>query len=92
MKEFPEVMRFSGYKVSVGDLVEGMKLRLNKQQAAKGKGKKKAPPKAPEQPSAPAAEPAPVDATAVRSASARQRLNETGSVDDLVEIMKAYEE
>ena len=92
MKEFPEVMRFSGFKVSIGDMVEGMKLRINKQQAAaKGKGKKKAPPKAPEQPSAPAAEPAPVDMSAARSASARQRLSKTGSVDDLVEIMKAYE-
>ena len=91
MKEFPEVQRFSGFKISIGDMIEGMKLRLNKQQAAKGKGKKKAPPKAPEQPSAPAAEPAPVDLKTARSASARQRLNATGSVDDLVEIMKTYE-
>lgn len=90
MKEFPEVMRFSGYKVSVGDLVEGMKLRVNKQQAATAKSKKrKAPPKAPEQPSAPVAEPAPIDESAARSASARQRFDKTRSVDDLAEILQA---
>tara|TARA_Y100000590_G_scaffold87854_3_gene98584 strand:+ start:815 stop:1738 length:924 start_codon:yes stop_codon:yes gene_type:complete len=89
MKEFPEVMRFPGYKVSVGDIVEGMKVRMARQEE-KAKGRKKAaPPKAPEQPVAPVAEPAPVNETAARSAAARQRFSETGTIDDLANVMAA---
>lgn len=86
-KVFPEVMRFSDYKINIGDMIEGRKLRLDREtQKAKG-NKKTAPPKAPEQPSAPAAEPAPVNESTARSASARKAFSNTGSIDDLARIM-----
>lgn len=91
MKEFPEIQRFPGYKVSIGDLVEGMKTRMAREANGKKgkKGGKVSPAKAPEQPILPAAEPAPMDERTVRSASARQRFNETGTMDDLANLLAA---
>lgn len=88
-KVFPEVMRFSDYKVNIGDMIEGRKLRLDREaQTAKGK-KKTAPPRAPEQPMAPVAEPAPVNQKTARSASARKAFSDSGNIDDLARIMVA---
>jgi hypothetical protein len=88
-KVFPEVQKFSDYKVNIGDMIEGRKLRLNREaQTAKGK-KKTAPPRAPEQPMAPVAEPAPINQKTARSASARKAFSDTGNIDDLARIMVA---
>jgi len=85
IREFPELMTKPNYKLIVGDALVGQAVRLTQ-------GKKPAPvkatPKAPSQPTAPAAEPAPVDPKAARSASARKSFQETGGVDELAEIIK----
>jgi len=87
IKAFPEVQRFSDYKVNIGDWITGRKLRLDREaQTAKGK-KMTAPPRAPEQPMAPVAEPAPVNQQTARSASARKAFSNSGNIDDLARIM-----
>lgn len=85
LRQMPELARFPDYKFVVGDYLQGRAIREAppaKQGVAKGV--KKAPP----QPTTPAAEPAPVDPAAVRSASARQSFQETGGVDELANLIK----
>lgn len=89
LREFPEIQRFPDYKVIVGDVLNGMQQRLAAEQQAKNPKKAAQPKKAPAQPTAPTAEPAPVDESAARSSSARQRFEESGSVEDLANVLAA---
>jgi len=85
MRHMPEVARYPDYKFVVGDYLAGRAARENPVKAkAPAKGVKKAPP----QPTAPTAEPAPIDPVAVRSASAMKAFQESGGVDELANIIK----
>ena len=89
IREFPEVMRFPDYKVVVGDQLMGMMMRRGMEAEAKKAKPKTAPKKAPKQPTAPTAEPAPVDETAARSSAARKAFDDSGDVDDLAKLLAA---
>ena len=89
LRAFPEVQQFPDYKVILGDQITGAIMRKSlEQQAAKPK-KATQPKKAPAQPAAPTAEPAPVNESAARSSSARQRFTDSGSVEDLANVLAA---
>ena len=85
LRQMPELAKFPDYKFVVGDYLAGRELRENppKKQAAAKVTKK-----APSQPTAPSAEPAPVDPAAARSASAMKAFQETGGVDELANLLK----
>tara|TARA_R100000458_G_scaffold48231_1_gene47193 strand:+ start:5486 stop:6544 length:1059 start_codon:yes stop_codon:yes gene_type:complete len=85
LRQMPELAKFPDYKFVVGDYLAGREMRENppKKQAAAKVVKK-----APSQPTAPSAEPAPVDPAAVRSASAMKSFQETGGVDELANLLK----
>jgi hypothetical protein len=88
LRAFPEIQKFPDYKIIVGDTLVGMNVRLGaERQVAKPAPAAKSK-KAPKQPTKPTAEPAPVDESAARSSSARQRFSESGDVDDLKELIK----
>ena len=89
LREFPEIQRFPDYKVIVGDTLMGMQMRLSQEQQAAKPKKATQPKKAPAQPAAPTAEPAPVNESAARSSSARQRFTDSGSVEDLANVLAA---
>ena len=89
LREFPEIQRFPDYKVIVGDTLMGMQMRLTQEQQAANPKKATQPKKAPAQPAAPTAEPAPVNESAARSSSARQRFLDSGSVEDLANVLAA---
>ena len=87
LREFPELQRFPDYQVIVGDTLQGMMMRLSAEQTKKPTGGK--PKKAPKQPTAPTAEPAPVEPSTARSSSARQSFGESGNVEDLAQVLAA---
>lgn len=84
LRQMPELARFPDYKFVVGDYLSGRAIRETPSVKAAAKEVKKAPP----QPTTPAAEPAPVDPSAVRSASARKSFQESGGVDELANLIK----
>ena len=88
LREFPEIQKFPDYKVIVGDTLAGMHMRLAGEQKAK-QPKAGKPKKAPKQPGAPTAEPAPVDDSTARSSSARKAFNESGDIEDLTKVLAA---
>jgi hypothetical protein len=87
LRNMPELARFPDYKLVVGDYLNGMVNRMNRD-TQKVQPKAKEVKKAPSQPTAPSAEPAPVDPTAARSASALKSFQETGGVDELANLLK----
>jgi hypothetical protein len=85
LRQMPDLARFPDYKFVVGDYLAGRTVRENSLKAkAPAKGVKKAP----SQPTAPTAEPAPIDQSTVRSASAHKAFQESGGVDELANIIK----
>ena len=84
LRSMPELARFPDYKFVVGDYLAGRAQREAPRKTASAKAVKKAPP----QPTAPTAEPAPVDASTVRSASALKSFQESGGVDELTNVIK----
>ena len=87
LRNMPELARFPDYKLVVGDYLDGMVNRMNRN-TQKVQPKAKEVKKAPSQPTAPSAEPAPVDPAAARSASALKSFQETGGVDELANLLK----
>ncbi len=87
LRNMPELARFPDYKLVVGDYLNGMVSRMNRN-TQKVQPKAKEVKKAPSQPTAPSAEPAPVDPAAARSASAMKAFQETGGVDELANLLK----
>lgn len=84
LRSMPDLARFPDYKFVVGDYLAGRAQRESPRKASSTKAVRKAPP----QPTAPTAEPAPVDPAAVRSASALKSFQESGGVDELTNIIK----
>ena len=84
LRSMPELARFPDYKFVVGDYLAGRAQREAPRKGVSAKAVKKAPP----QPTAPTAEPAPVDPAAVRSASALKSFQESGGVDELTNVIK----
>jgi len=88
LRAFPELMAKPNYKLVVGDAMAGQLLRMNK---GKKPEQKKAVPKAPDQPTTPASQPAPVDPTAARSAAAMEEFQSSPGVEELTKVFAAQE-
>ena len=89
LRVFPDIQQFPDYKVILGDQITGAIMRKSLEQQAANPKKATQPKKAPAQPAAPTAEPAPVNESAARSSSARQRFTDSGSVEDLANVLAA---
>jgi hypothetical protein len=88
MRQFPGVQNEPNYKLIIGDAMAGQALRMSK---GKKPEQKKAVPKAPDQPTTPASQPAPVDPTAARSAAAMEEFRNSSGIEELTKVFAAQE-
>ena len=88
MRQFPGLGSLPNYKLIIGDALAGQLARMNK---GKKPEQKKAVPKAPDQPTTPASQPAPVDPTAARSAAAMEEFQSSPGVEELTKVFAAQE-
>ena len=88
IRQNPWLANTPNYKLIVGDALAGQLLRMNR---GKKPEQKKAVPKAPDQPTTPASQPAPVDPTAARSAAAMEAFQSSPGVEELTKVFAAQE-